>query len=141
MVQSPTVVVDEFLNRLPLGTTKPNGGISKIDQTGYLNMRRDPQDLLDLRLSTSRGGPVNGQAGRETQPMGCQHKVLDSRVDARIFDLLTLANTAKIDTAIDYHGHLLGAPKHIRSIIIHIPHPRRHPRTTGKPFEPCSQHW
>src|SRR5712691_1695762 len=93
LIQLPTVVVDEFLDRLPLGRAESNGWISKIDQTGYLNMLLDPQDLLDLRLSTGRSGPVNGQAGRETQRVGCQHKVLNCRIDTRIPDLLTLANT------------------------------------------------
>ena len=64
--QLPTVVVDEFLDRLPLRTAESNGWKSKIDQTGYLNMLRDPEQLLDLRLATGRGGPVHGQARRET---------------------------------------------------------------------------
>ena len=103
-------------------------------------MIRDPQDLLDLRFSTCRGGPVNGQAGRETQPMGCQHKVLNCRIDTRIPDLLTLSNTVQVDAAIDYDGYCLGVSKHLRGLIINIPHPRRHSRTTSKPFEPCSEH-
>ena len=38
----PTVVVDEFLNRLPFGMTEFDGWISKIDKTSDLNMLRDP---------------------------------------------------------------------------------------------------
>ncbi len=60
LIQLPTVIVDEFLDRLPLGTAELNGWISKIDQTGYLNVVRYPDDLLDFRLSTGRSGPVNG---------------------------------------------------------------------------------
>ena len=140
MMQLPTVIVHESLDRFPLGTAESNGWKSKIDQTGYLNVVRDPQDLLDLRFSTGRGGPVNGQAGRETQPMGCQHKVLNCRIDTRIPDLLTLSNTVQVDAAIDYDRYFLGVLKHLRSLIINIPHPRRHSRSTSKPLEPCSEH-
>jgi hypothetical protein len=38
----PTVVVDEFLNRLPFGMAEFDGWISKIDKTSDLNMLRDP---------------------------------------------------------------------------------------------------
>jgi hypothetical protein len=46
------VVVDEFLDRLPFGTAEFDGRIAKVDQTGNLNVCRDPKDLLDVRLPT-----------------------------------------------------------------------------------------
>ena len=50
----PMVTMYEFLDRLPLGTTELDAGIAKIDQTGNLDVFRDPKDLLDLGLPTGR---------------------------------------------------------------------------------------
>jgi hypothetical protein len=65
-VQLPMVVVDEFLDRFPFGTTESYSRISKIDQTSNLNVVWDSEDLLDLWFSTGGGGPVNGQTCGET---------------------------------------------------------------------------
>ena len=42
MVQLPMVVVDEFLDGFPSWTTKSNGRIPEIDETGNLNVFGDP---------------------------------------------------------------------------------------------------
>src|SRR5467141_4526756 len=72
--------------------------------------------------------------------MGRKHEVLNSRVDTRIPDLFTFANTIKVTTTIDYDGHFLGVPKHLCSLIIDILHPRRHSPATGEPGKPGPQH-
>src|SRR5713101_5327753 len=126
----PTVVVDEFLDWLPSWRAESNGWIPKKDETGCLNVLRDSENLLDLRLSTCRSRPVNGQAGGKTLRMGCEHKVLDCRIDARIPYLFTLANTVQVNAAIDYDWYFLGVPKHLCSLIVHVSHPSGHSRAT-----------
>src|SRR5437867_2303380 len=113
----------------------------EIDETGNVDVLGNPEYLLDLRFSPCQGRSVNGQACSETYGMGRQHEVLDSRIDTRIPDLLTLANTVEINTTIDYDWHFLGVPKHLSSFIIHVSHPRRHSRATGEPCKPGPQHW
>ncbi len=55
MIQLPMIIVNEFLDGLPFWTAEPNRRIPKIDETGYFDILGDPEDLLDLRLSTGGG--------------------------------------------------------------------------------------
>ena len=137
----PTIVVDKFLDRLPFGSAESDGWIAEIDQACDLNIFWDLKDFLDFWLSPTRCGSVDGQAGRKAQRVGCQHKVLDGRIDTRIPDFLTRANTVQINAAIDYDRYFLSVTKHLSSLIINISHTRRHSRAAGEPRKPSLQHW